>query len=302
MQPLRLATRGSRLALWQTRHVADLLRPLVQPQPVELVIVQTTGDRLTDRPLSGLGGQGAFTKEIQQALLDGRADAAIHSLKDLPTQTVPGLVLAATPARGPVEDAFVSSRYARFQDLPHGALVATGSIRRMAQLLHYRPDLRLQPLRGNVETRLRKIREGECDGGVLALAGLERLGLTDAVTEVFAPTWMIPAVGQGALGIECREEDRSTRAVLAQINHAPTFQAISAERAFLRELGGGCSVPIAALGQVIGPDLILQGMVCSPDGRRRLADRVQGDCRQPEAVGQELARRLLDRGAAELLA
>lgn len=301
MNPLRIATRGSKLALWQADHVAALLRPLLEPRPVELVIVQTTGDRVQDRSLNVIGGQGAFTKEIQQAVLDDRADVAVHSLKDLPTQPVPGLVLAATPPRAAVQDAFVSVKYRRFDDLPEAATLATGSLRRRAQLLHRRPDLRLVDMRGNVETRLRKMHEQGLDGMILALAGLERLGLADQVAEVLPEEWMLPAVGQGALGVECRAEDAQTRAVLERINHRDTYLAVLAERAFLRALGGGCLVPIAALGQVHGNDLHVQGMVCSPDGSRRIAAAVSGAADDAEPLGGRLAERLLHLGARDLL-
>ncbi|MCS6977538.1 MAG: hydroxymethylbilane synthase [Gemmatales bacterium] len=301
MKPLRIATRGSKLALWQAEHVAGLLRPLVEPRPVELVVVTTTGDRVQDRSLNVIGGQGAFTKEIQQALLDGRADLAVHSLKDLPTQPVPGLLLAATPPRAAVHDAFVSDKYARFEDLPEGAALGTGSVRRRAQLLHRRPDLRLFDLRGNVDTRLRKMTEGDLDGIVLAVAGLERLGLTARIAEILPEEWMLPAVGQGALGLECRADDAETRAALERINHAETFQAVTAERAFLRALGGGCLVPIAGLGRIEDGILQLQGMVCSPDGSRRIAAVVSGPVSEAQAVGERLAERLLRLGAGEVL-
>ncbi len=301
MNPLRIATRGSKLALWQAEHVAALLRPVLAPRPVELVIVQTTGDRVQDRSLSVLGGQGAFTKEIQQAVLDGRADVAVHSLKDLPTQPVPGLVLAATPPRAAVQDAFVSVKYRRFDDLPEGATLATGSLRRRAQLLHRRPDLRLADMRGNVETRLRKMHEQGLDGMILAVAGLERLGLADQVAEVLSEEWMLPAVGQGALGVECRADDADTRAVLERINHRETFLAVLAERAFLRALGGGCLVPIAGLGRLDHGDLLVQGMVCSPDGSRRIAAAVSGSAHDAEPLGERLAERLRQLGAEEIL-
>lgn len=301
MNPLRIATRGSKLALWQAEHVAALLRPVLEPRPVELVIVQTTGDRVQDRSLSVIGGQGAFTKEIQQAVLDGRADVAVHSLKDLPTQPVPGLVLAATPPRAAVQDAFVSAKYRRLDDLPQGATLATGSLRRRAQILHRRPDLHLVDMRGNVETRLRKMHERGLDGMILALAGLERLGLADQVAEVLSEEWMLPAVGQGALGVECRADDTETRIVLEQINHRETYQAVLAERAFLRALGGGCLVPIAGLGRLDAGELHVQGMVCSPDGSRRIAAAVSGAAHDAEPLGERLAERLRQLGAEALL-
>jgi hydroxymethylbilane synthase len=298
MTPLHIGTRGSPLALWQANHVADRLRPL---RPVELVLVQTTGDRVQDRPLAQIGGDGLFTKEIQRAVLDGRADVAVHSLKDLPTLLVEGLVLAAVPRRGPTGDAFVSRRHRAFDDLPPGAVVGTGSLRRRAQVLHRRPDLRLVEMRGNVETRLRKLAEQGLDALVLARAGLERLGLADAITEVLDPAWMLPAVGQGALGLECRADDSGTRTLLAALDDPPSRQAVLAERALLRALGGGCLVPIGAAAVVSGDSLTLRGAVLSPDGRRRVAGETEGPAADCEALGHRLAERLLAQGARGLL-
>src|SRR5436309_4609651 len=201
---LRIGTRGSRLALWQANYVAERLRAHT---PVELVEIQTAGDQVRDVPLAQIGGEGVFTKELQRALLDGSVDVAVHSLKDLPTQPVEGLVLAAVPPRGPTGDVLVAVHVSRFDDLPSGARVATGSLRRRAQLLHRRPDLRLADIRGNVETRLRKLAEQDLDAIILAQAGLERLKLAASITEILDPHWMLPAVGQGALGLECRTDD-----------------------------------------------------------------------------------------------
>jgi hydroxymethylbilane synthase len=299
--PFRIGTRGSRLALWQANHIAERLRPLLSPRPVELVEIRTTGDQVRDASLTVIGGQGVFTKEIQQAVLDHRADLAVHSLKDLPTEPVSGLSLAAVPQRGPTGDVLVSQRYSSFDALPPGARVATGSSRRRAQLLHRRSDLQLVDIRGNVETRLRKLREQELDGLVLAEAGLERLALRQEITEILDPSWMLPAVGQGALGLECRMDDMDTLAIVRQLNHVPTMQAVLAERAFLRTLGGGCLLPIASLGRVEQDNLTLRGVVCSPDGRQRLADSVTGHADVAEQLGQELADRLLQQGARQLL-
>jgi hydroxymethylbilane synthase len=300
MNPLRIGTRGSPLALWQAHFVADRLRPLAAPRPVELIEIDTAGDVVTDRPLSQIGGDGVFTKEIQRAVLANQVDVAVHSLKDLPTTFVEGLTLAAVPRRGPTGDVFVSRRFRRFDELPQGATVATSSLRRRSQALHRRPDLRLVSVRGNVGTRLRKLDEQGLDGLILAQAGLERLGLADRITEVLDPAWMLPAVGQGALGLECRTED-ATRALLEALNDAPTRQAVLAERALLRGLGGGCSVPIGAAAQAEGGRLTLRGVVLSPDGSRRVADAVEGEGTEAEALGQRLAERLLALGARELL-
>jgi hydroxymethylbilane synthase len=301
MTPLRIGTRGSPLALWQAHHVADLLRARTA-RPVELVLIQTTGDRVQDRPLAQIGGDGLFTKEIQRAVLAGTADVAVHSLKDLPTLPVDGLVLAAVPPRGPTGDAFVSRRHRSFAELPQGAVVATSSLRRRAQVLHRRPDLRMVEMRGNVETRLRKLAEQDLGALVLARAGLERLGLADHITEILDPSWMLPAVGQGALGLECRADDRETRELLAALEDAPSRQAVLAERALLRALGGGCLLPIGAAGTVDGDTLTLRGAVLGADGQRRLAGQVAGPAADAEPLGQRLAADLLTQGARALLA
>jgi hydroxymethylbilane synthase len=299
--PLRIGTRGSPLALWQAHYIADRLRPLAAPRLVELIEIQTVGDRVRDLALTQIGGDGVFTKEIQQALLNRTVDVAVHSLKDLPTTHVEGLMLAAVPSRGPVGDAFVSRRHARFDEAPAGAVVATSSLRRRAQALHRRPDLRLVNVRGNIETRLRKLTEEGFDAIILAQAGLERLGLAEHATEVLDRAWMLPAVGQGALGLECRVNDPSTRALLGPLNDSPTRQAVLAERALLRGLGGGCLVPIGAIGVVQDTRLSLRGVVLSPDGACRVAEEIAGLAAESEALGQRLAERLLALGAGELL-
>jgi hydroxymethylbilane synthase len=301
MLPLRLGTRGSHLALWQANYIADRLRPVVDPRPVELVVIDTHGDLIQDRPLAAMGGFGVFTKSIQEALLDNRVDVAVHSLKDLPTIPVPGLELAAVPPRGPTGDAFVSHKHARFEELPVGAVVGTSSLRRKAQLLNRRPDLKVVDLRGNVETRLRKLREQDMDAIVLAQAGLLRLGLGDAITEILDPRWMLPAVGQGAIGLECRADDHETRHLVDVVNDPATWAAVRAERAMLWGLGGGCLVPIGSLTTVEGHSLTLRGAVLSPDGSRRIVDTHKGPVGEPLNVGAELAGRLLSAGARELL-
>ncbi len=292
MKPLRIATRGSPLALWQAHHVAGLLRPLVAPRPVELVEVQTSGDVIRDVALAKIGGEGLFTKEIQKALLADTADVAVHSLKDLPTIEVDNITLAAVPPRGPAGDALVSLRHRGFDALPIGAVVASSSLRRKAQLLHRRPDLKLIDIRGNVETRLRKLQEQDLDATILAEAGLRRLGLAERITEILDPSWMLPAVGQGALGLECRADDAQTIAVLRQLDDQATHTAVLAERAFLRAMGGGCQVPMGAHA-VLRPDGIqLRAVVLSEDGsRRRDAEAVGTD---PDEVGRRVAGMLAD--------
>jgi hydroxymethylbilane synthase len=300
--PLRIGTRGSPLALWQARHVAGLLRTAAAPRPVELVEIETAGDRVRDRALSQIGGDGLFTKEVQRAVLSGTADVAVHSLKDLPTAAVAGLVLAAVPARAAAGDVLVSHRHDRFDDLPHGAVVGTSSLRRRAQALHRRADLRVVDLRGNVETRLRKLDDEGLDAIILAQAGLERLGLGSHISEILDPEWMLPAVGQGALGLECRSDDDATLALLGPLNHPPTRQAVLAERALLRGLGGGCLVPVGARALVSCGRLLLRGAVLSADGGQRLAGEVSGPDAYAQALGQRLADDLLAGGARGLLA
>jgi hydroxymethylbilane synthase len=274
---------------------------LAQPRLVELVEIQTAGDQDRDRPLAQLGGIGLFTKEIQRALLDGTADVAVHSLKDLPTIPVEGLVLAAVPPRGPTGDVFISHKHAQFDALPPGARVATGSLRRRSQLLHRRPDLNMEPMRGNVETRLRKLDEQNLDAIILAQAGLERLGLGSAITHLLDPAWMLPAVGQGALGLECRADDTVTRALLQPLNDQATHAAVTAERALLAALGGGCLVPIGALAMVNGTELTLRAAVLAPDGKQRIGGDIRGPAAQASDLGRQLADDLLGRGAKELL-
>jgi hydroxymethylbilane synthase len=299
---LRIGTRGSPLALWQARHIADLLRPMASPRAVELVEIETSGDVIRDLPLTQIGGDGVFTKEIQRALLDDRVDVAVHSLKDLPTTFVPELVLAAVPRRGPSGDAFVSRRFGRFDDLPQGATVGTSSLRRRSQALHRRPDLRLINVRGNVGTRLAKLDDAGLDALILAQAGLERLELANHITEIIDPLWMLPAVGQGALGLECRADDAATRALLAPLNDAVTRQSVLAERALLRGLGGGCLVPIGAAASVRDGTLTLRGAVLPPDGSARVAAEETGAAGDAEEIGGRLAVTLLSAGARELLA
>jgi len=281
--------------------VAGQLRTLAAPRRVELVEIETVGDRIRDVSLAQIGGEGVFTKEIQRALLANSVDVAVHSLKDLPTEAVEGLTLAAVPPRGPTGDVLVSHKHAAFDRLPSKAVVATSSLRRRSQALYRRPDLHMVEIRGNVETRLRKLKEQDLDALILAEAGLVRLGLEAVITEILDPAWMLPAVGQGALGLECRADDRPTRALLGALNHAPTRQAVLAERALLRGLGGGCQVPVGAAAVVRDQELSLRGVVLRPDGTRRIEALVTGSAAEAETVGLQLAETLLARGASELL-
>jgi hydroxymethylbilane synthase len=302
MHPLKLGTRGSALALWQANYVAALLRPVAAPRAVELVLIETHGDRDQASALASMGGFGVFTKAIQNALLDGRADVAVHSLKDLPTIPEPALELAATPPRAPSGDAFISTKYRRFDDLADGAIVGTSSLRRRAQLKNRRRDLQLLDLRGNVDTRLRKLDEQKLDAIILAEAGLVRLGLADRITEVLDSSWMLPAVGQGAIGLECRVNDEESKRLVKHLNDASTFQCVLAERAMLAALGGGCLVPIGTTSSVLDGIITIRGVVLTPDGARRIVATHQGPASTPLAVGQELAAMLIAEGAEELLA
>lgn len=299
MSTTRLGTRGSPLALWQANHVAARLRGVVDA--VELVLIETHGDRDRATPLAAMGGFGVFTKAIQTALRDGRADIAVHSLKDLPTIPEPGLGLVAVPPRGPTGDAFVSAKHRRFDALPDGAVVGTSSLRRRAMLANRRPDLTLIDLRGNVETRLRKLDDGGFDAIILAEAGLVRLGLADRITEVLDPVWMLPAVGQGAIGLECRSDDEPSIDAARALLDADTFARVTAERAMLAALGGGCLVPIGTTSTAADGRLTVRGMVLTPDGRRKVVATHTGPLDAPLATGQELAAMLLAEGAGELL-
>jgi len=302
MLPLRIGTRGSRLALWQANFVADLLRPLAASRGVEIVEIETAGDQLRDRSLVQISGEGVFTKEIQRAVLASKVDVAVHSLKDLPTVAADGLLLAAVPPRGPARDIMVSGRHHSFDELPADAVLATSSPRRKAQILHRRSDLRIVEIRGNVETRVKKLLSENLDALILAQAGLERLGLgKDLFIESLDCSWILPAVGQGALGLECRADDANTRILLQKLDDRLTRSAVDAERAFLRALGGGCQMPVGALTRMEKDDLYLRGVVLSPDGRWRLEAEGRTSCMESEMLGKMVAQDLMNKGARRLL-
>jgi hydroxymethylbilane synthase len=296
---LIIASRGSQLALWQARWVEACLVGLGHHCSIE--IIKTTGDKITDTPLAQLGaaagGKGLFTKEIEEAILDGRADLAVHSLKDLPTELPPGLDLAAIPEREDPRDAMIGRTLA---ELEPGATVGTSSLRRAAQLRRLRPDLLIESIRGNVDTRLRKLDEGRYAAIVLAYAGLNRLGWAHRIAAILSPETMCPAVGQGALAVETRTEGPA-RDACAALDHAASRVAVAAERAFLRALGGGCQLPIGAHAAVEGESLRLQGLVIAPDGSQCVAGDRTGSVRAPDELGAALAADLLARGARELL-
>ncbi|AMV37924.1 hydroxymethylbilane synthase [Planctomyces sp. SH-PL62] len=299
---IRIGTRGSRLARWQAEWVAATLRDRRPGLAVELVEIKTHGDRDRNSPLSAIGGTGLFTKEIQRALLDGTADVAVHSLKDLPTQGPDDLVLAAVPGREDVADALIAPTHKTLEALPAGAKVGTGSIRRRAQILHARPDLAVSSVRGNVETRLNLALDGELDAVILAWAGLHRLGLHDRVTQRLEPPAILPAVGQGALGIECRRDDAATRELLGLLDDPDAHRAVVAERRTLAELEGGCMIPMAAWGRTSADGaLLLDAAVFDPDGRTCLVASLAGPADDPDALGLRVAQALRDQGADAIL-
>jgi hydroxymethylbilane synthase len=290
---LIIASRGSQLALWQAHWVQAQLAGLGYPSRID--IIKTTGDKITDVPLAQVGTKGLFTKEIEEALLEGRADLAVHSLKDLPTELPAGLVLAATPEREDPRDAIVGRCLA---DLGKGAKLGTSSLRRAAQLRKVRPDLRIEPVRGNLDTRLRKLDAGQYDAIVLAAAGLRRLGWEERIAELLSTDVVCPAVGQGALAIETAAGRTEP---CAQLDHAPTRAAVTAERALLGALGGGCQVPIGAYATVSGGRLLLKAVVVSPDGVRLVRDQAEGPVADAAEIGRTLGEALLAAGADEIL-
>ena len=299
---VRLGTRGSALARHQTELVAKRLRAAWPGLQTGLLVISTKGDRVLDSPLPLIGGKGLFTQELEESLLQGRIDFAVHSLKDLPTEMPPGLTVGAILERADPRDALVCRGDFTLESLPQGATVGTSSRRRAGQLLHLRPDLRILDIRGNVETRIRKVMdpEGPYQATVLALAGLERLGLTEVISQVLPLDGMLPAPGQGALAVQCRD-DAPSQELLAAIHDPATGAAVSGERAFLAGLGGGCAVPVAAHGWLEGETLHLRGRVSALDGKRRIDVAIQGDPRNAQALGQALAEMALAQGAAEIL-
>ncbi len=303
---LRIGTRGSALALAQAQELAARLRAahaeLGGAGAIETVVIKTTGDQVRDRTLAAIGGKGLFTKEIEEALIDRRVDLAVHSLKDLPTFLPDGLILACHLPRADPRDAFLSRRAARLAELPPGAIVGTASPRRHAQVLRLRPDLCVLPMRGNVETRLKKLDSGAVDATVLALAGLTRLGLAARVTAIVAPDEMLPAVAQGAIGVEIRADDARARAFLAPLDDAPTAAAVTAERAVLAALGGSCRTPIAALAEISGETLYLRALIIKPDGSAAVATARSGRVAEAAALGGDAGTELKARGGADFFA
>jgi hydroxymethylbilane synthase len=299
---IRIATRKSALALWQAEHVADLLRELPEVDNVELVPLSTRGDEILDRSLQKIGGKGLFIKELEVAMQRGEADIAVHSMKDVPAEMPEGFCLAAMLERANHADALVSPHGAQLDDLPQGALVGSSSLRRQAQLRMMRPDLRVEPLRGNVNTRLAKLDNGEFDAIILAAAGLERLEFSDRISQLFTPEQMLPAAAQGVVGIECLESATELRDVLAKLNHRSSVQTTLAERAIARVLEASCQSPVATYASILGDTMTVTGLVAMPDGGRSIRDTVSGPADDAEELGELLARQLLEQGAAEILA
>jgi hydroxymethylbilane synthase len=298
---IRIATRRSQLALWQAEHVASLLRAAHPALTVELVPMTTQGDRVQDRALAEVGGKGLFVKELEVAMQQGRADIAVHSMKDVPSELPAGFCITAVLPRANPRDAFISRKYPSFAALPEGARVGTSSPRRQAQLRHARRDLRLELLRGNVETRLRRLDEGGLDAILLACAGLERLGIGHHVTEQLDLELSLPAVGQGVIGIECREDDAASIEAVAALHHEDTFTRLRAERAFAATLGGSCHSPIAAHATLDQGLLTVRGFIGAPEGDETYRDRISGAAADAESLGRALAARMQSSGAEDLL-
>jgi hydroxymethylbilane synthase len=300
--PIRIATRKSPLALWQAEHVAARLTALHPGLVVRLVPLVTEGDRIQDKSLAAAGGKGLFIKALESAIESGEADIAVHSMKDMPGRMPPGFCIAAALERADARDAFVSGRHPSLGALPAGARIGTSSLRRQCQIRHRRPDVEVVVLRGNVETRLRKLDAGDCDATVLATAGLVRLGLEARIRARLSPEEMLPAVGQGVIGVECAAQRADIRELLRPLEHGPTRTTLDAERAFSARLGGDCTLPIAAHATLAEGRLLLRGLVGSPDGRSLVRDEISGPPQEAERLGAELAGRLLAAGADRLIA
>lgn len=298
---LVLGTRGSKLALCQSEWFQSKIHEVAPDVQVVLKKIQTSGDKIVDVPLAKIGGKGLFVKEIEEALLAGEIDLAVHSMKDVPAQLPDGLEILCVPPREDPRDALISRDNRSFTELRQGAQVGTASLRRQAQLLHARPDLQIMMLRGNLDTRLRKLREGQFDAIVLAAAGLHRLAWSEHITEYLPPLLCLPAIGQGALGIEGRSQDAFVRSILAKLDDQSTHTTVLAERAFLHRLEGGCQVPIAAAATLVESGLLLDGLVASVDGKTILREQVQGSPQEARQLGEQLAERLLTRGGDKIL-
>ena len=301
-QILRIATRKSPLAMWQAEHVAAELKKAHPGLEVELLGMSTQGDRILDAPLAKIGGKGLFVKELEQGMLDGRADLAVHSMKDVPAELPEGLHLSVIMDRHDPTDALVSNKYKSLDEIPEGAVVGTSSLRRMCQLGERRPDLVIKPLRGNINTRMSKMDAGEFDAIILASSGLKRMGFDDRIAQLIPPEQSLPAIGQGALGMECRSDDERVNALLAPLHHEPSAICVRAERAMNHRLKGGCQVPIGGFAVLEGDQVWLRGLVGEPDGSLIIRGEIRGPAAEAEALGVKLADELLSRGADRILA
>ncbi len=298
---IRIGTRGSQLALWQTNWVKSSLKRLYPTIAFELVTIKTKGDKITDVPLAQVGGSALFVKELEQALVDDKIDIAVHSMKDMPSSLPEGLFIGAVPERETPLDVLISRNGTPFSELPEGASIGTSSLRRQAQLLNIRPDLKTIPIRGNLDTRIRKLETENLDAIIVAAAGVKRLNFQDRITEYLNNRLMLPAVGQGALCIEIRQSDSTVADLVKPLDHAPTHTVVIAERAFLRKLGGSCQVPMAAFGTLDQHQLTLQGLVAAIDGTRIIRDVMSGPMEAPESLGESLSDTLLKAGADKIL-
>ena len=298
---IRIGTRKSKLALWQTEFVANKIKKLFPNVEIEIIKITTKGDKILDVPLAKVGGKGLFVKEIEEALLNNKIDLAVHSLKDVPTYFPKGLCLGAITEREDPRDCLISTKYKSLEDLPEGAIVGTSSLRRKAQILQIRPDIKIKDLRGNVDTRLKKLENGDYDAIILAYAGLKRLGLKDKATYIFSPNQFIPAVAQGFLGIEVRLNDNNILNIVKKLNHTDSFIRAESERAFLKRLEGGCQVPLGCYSEIDGEELNLIGFIADLEGKRFIKDKIKGKKEDYKNLGIELAERLLKQGGEEIL-
>jgi hydroxymethylbilane synthase len=298
---LKIGTRESKLALTQTNFVAEIIKIIMPKADIEICIIKTSGDIMEDISLLKMGGKGVFVKEIEDALLSNAIDLAVHSMKDVPTEIPAGLEFAAILQREDVRDILASKDNRKIEQMPRGSRIGTGSLRRASQLLAVLPDIAIIPLRGNLDTRLKKIETEKLAGVIVAAAGMKRMGFADRITQYIPVEIMLPAVGQGALGLEVRANDEELKNILAKINHASTYTEVTAERSFLRHLGGGCRLPIAALGKLEGDKLSLEGLVADPQGSSIIRDKVQGAVFEAEELGKRLAEIILKRGGKKLL-
>jgi hydroxymethylbilane synthase len=298
---IKIGTRGSKLALTQANFVVEKIKKIMPETDIEISVIKTSGDIMQDVSLLKIGGKGVFVKEIEDALLSNAIDLAVHSMKDVPTEIPDGLEFAAILQREDARDILASRDGRKIEQMPKGARIGTGSLRRSAQLLDMLPDAVIVPLRGNLDTRLKKIETEKLDGVIVAAAGMKRMGLVQRITQFLPVELMLPAVGQGALGLEVRTGDSELKKILAKLNHAPTNTEIAAERAFLRCLGGGCRLPIAALGKLEGDKLSLEGLVAAPQGSGIIRDKVKGTVFEAEELGKKLAEMILERGGKKFL-